>query len=138
MSEANKAVLRRIYEEVFSQGHLGVVDEVVAADAVDHSPPPGSTGNAREDLKAFTRMVREAFRDLNVRPVLEVAEGDKVVTTFELTGTHKGEFLGLPPTGEPVTVRGVDIVTVAGGVCTEHWGWDDTWRLFAAAGPPPG
>jgi predicted SnoaL-like aldol condensation-catalyzing enzyme len=138
MSEANKAVLRRIYDEVFSQGRLEVVDEVVAADAVDHSPPPGGTGNTPEDLKAFTAIVREAFPDVRFRPVLELADGDKVVVQYEMTGTHEAPFLGIPPTGEPVTVTGVDIVTVVDGKVTEHWGWDDSWQLAAAAGPPPG
>lgn len=70
-------------------------------------------------------------------PVLEIAEGDKVVVHFEMVGTHEAEFLGMPPTGELVTVGGVDIVTVVDGKCTEHWGWDDSWLLMAAGGPPP-
>lgn len=137
MSDANKAVLRRVYDEVFSQGRLDVVDDVVAADAVDHTPPPGATGDTRADLKAFATMVREGFPDLRFRSVLELADGDKVVIQYEMTGTHTGDFLGLAPTGEPVTVTGVDVVTVVDGVCTEHWGWDDTWKLMAG-GPPPG
>ena len=137
MSEANKSALRRIYDEVFSQGRLEVIDEVVAADAVDHSPPPGASGNTREDLKAFTSLMRDAFPDVRFRSVLEVAEGDKVVIHYEMTGTHQGEFLGAAPTGERVTIRGVDIVTVVDGRCTEHWGWDDSWQLLAG-GPPPG
>ena len=136
MSEANKAVLRRVYDEVFSQGRLEVVDEVVTADAVDHSPPPNGTGSTTEDLKAFATMMRDAFPDVRFRSVLEIAEGDKVVIHYEMTGTQQGEFLGLAPSGQQVTVRGVDIVTVVDGKCTEHWGWDDSWQLMA--GGPSG
>lgn len=137
MSEPNKAALRRIYDEVFGQGRLEVIDEVVAADAVDHSPPPNGTGNTREDLKGFATMLRQGFPDVRFTPVLELADGDKVVIHYEMVGTHQGEFLGLPPTGEQVTVRGVDIVTVVDGKCTEHWGWDDSWQLMVPAGGPP-
>ena len=137
MSEANKAVLRRVYDEVFSQGRFEVVDEVVAPDAVDHTPLPNFTGNTPEDLKGFARLMRDAFPDVRFRSLLEIAENDKVVIHYEMTGTQKGEFLGVPPSGGQVTVRGVDIVTVVDGRCTEHWGWDDSWQLMAAGGPPP-
>jgi predicted ester cyclase len=137
VSEANKAALRRIYDDVFSQGRLEVVDEVVAADAVDHSPPPNATGSTRADLKGFAALVRQGFPDVRFTPVLELADGDKVVAIYEMVGTHQGEFLGLPPSGEQVTVRGVDIVTVVDGKCTEHWGWDDSWQLMVAGGPSP-
>lgn len=137
MSEANKAVVRRIYDELFNQGRLEVVDEVIHADAVEHSPPPNATGDTREDLKAFATLVREAFAGVSFTPVTEVAEGDRVVVQWEMVGTHQGEFLGLAPSGEQVTVRGVDIITVVDGKCTDHWGWDDSWQLMMAGGGPP-
>ena len=131
MSDANTAALRRIYDEVFNEG-------VVAADAVDHSPPPNATGDTREDLKGFATLIRQAFPDVHFTVLQEIAHGDKVVMTYEMTGTHEGEFVGMPPSGEKVTVKGVDIVTVANGKCTEHWGWDDSWQLMMAGGPPTG
>ena len=138
MSEANKAVLRRVYDEVFSQGRFEVVDEVVAPDAVDHTPPPGSTGRTSEDLKAFAALMREAIPDARFTPVLELADGDKVVAIYEMVGTHQNDFLGIPATGEQIMVRGIDVVTVVDGKCTEHWGWDDSWQLAAGGPPLPG
>ncbi len=78
-----------------------------------------------------------AGRGVVVDVVDVIVVDDRVVGHFRCSGTHEGEFLGLPPTGEQVTVRGVDIVTVVDGKCTEHWGWDDSWQLMVPAGPPP-
>ena len=71
------------------------------------------------------------------RPVVELADGDEVAMHCEMTGSHQGDFLGAAPTGQTVTLRGIDIVTVVDGKATEHWGFDDTWRLLAGGGPPP-
>jgi steroid delta-isomerase-like uncharacterized protein len=138
MSEANKAVVRRIYVEAFGEGRMEALDEVIAADAVDHSPPPDATGDTRADLKDFATAMRQAIPDVRFRIVQEVAEGDTVVVHYEMSGTLQGEWLGVPASGAPISFQGVDIIRVRDRVCTEHWGWNDSWQLLLAAGGPPG
>jgi steroid delta-isomerase-like uncharacterized protein len=138
MSDSDKAVVRRIYDEVFSQGALDVVDEVVGPDAVDHSPPPFPVDDVREGLKQFTRLLRDAFPDVRVTVNDMVAEGDKVVVYFTVQGTHQGEFLGIPASGNRISVEGFDLIRVTDGICTEHWGVFDNGALLqqVGAGPP--
>ncbi len=137
MSEANKALCMRIYDEVFNQGNVEVVDEVIAADAVDHSPPPNSTGDVREDLKDFTRLMRGAFPDARFTVHQMIAEGDVVAAHCTFEGTHQGDFMGIPATGRPASMDFMDFVRVVDGRCTEHWGVGDVGALMQQMGPPP-
>ncbi len=99
MSEQNRAIVRRLYEEVFNQGNLGTADELLAPDARSHAgPSPGPEG-----LKRHTSMLRAAFPDLHQSIEDVIAEGDKVVVRTTCTGTHVGEFMGIPPTGRQFT-----------------------------------
>ena len=127
MSESNKAVLRRIYDELFSGGRLDVADDVVAADCVEHTPPPGlPSDDVRAALKEFTVAVRAAFPDVRFTAGNIVAEGDLVAANWTAEGTHLGDFMGTPPTGERVFFEGVDLVRVVDGRCTDHWGFDNS------------
>lgn len=137
MSDANKAVVRRIYEEVFDKGRLEVVDEIVSPDAVDHSPPPVSTGNVPEDLKGFANGVRQAVPDAHFTVGEMVAEGDLVCAHWTMEGTHENDFFGLPASGQRVTVSGIDLIAVVDGRCVEHWGYDNIAMQMMPGGPPP-
>ena len=138
MAESDKQVVRRIYEEVFSQGALGVVDEVVSADAVDHSPPPIPVDDVREGLKQFTQVLRDAFPDVRVTVNHMVAEGDLVAVYYTMEGTHQGDFMGIPATGARVSMEGFDLIRVRDGLCTEHWGVQDNAGLMQQVAGPPG
>lgn len=130
MSDTNKAHCMRIYNEVFNEGKLDVVDEVIAADAIDHSPPPGSTGDTRDDLKEFARTFRDAFPDARFTVREMIAEGDLVAAYATFEGTHQGEFMGVPPTGKRVSMEFMDLIRVVDGECTEHWGVGDVASLM--------
>lgn len=130
MSDTNKAHCMRIYNEVFNEGKLDVVDEVIAADAIDHSPPPGSTGDTRDDLKEFARAFRDAFPDARFTVQEMIAEGDLVAAYATFEGTHQGEFMGVPPTGKRVSMEFMDLIRVVDGKCTEHWGVGDVASLM--------
>ena len=136
--EQNKAMFRRMVEEMFNQGHLSVVDEVMAADFVEHEElPPGLPGGL-EGVKVLTAQLREAFPDF--KAVIEdlVAEGDRVVSRMVWTGTQKGEFMGIPPTGKSISVEVIDIVRVGGGKFVEHWGIMDNMTMMQQLGVMPG
>ncbi len=139
-AEENKALFRRFMEEVANQGNIDAVDELVAPDAVEHEELPPGTPPGREGVKHFFALLRNAFPDLRVTIDDQIAEGDKVVSRVTLSGTHKGEFVGIPPTGKTVTFGAIDIIRVAGGKLVEHWGVTDNLGLLQQLGvvPPPG
>jgi steroid delta-isomerase-like uncharacterized protein len=120
MSEQNKALTRRFYEEVFGKKNLKVIDELCAPSFVDHSALPGQAPGI-EGLKAVLRDYFQAFPDLTVNVQEIVAERDIVVTRFTMQGTHKGSLFGAPPTNRKVTFRGIDMVRIKDGKATEVW-----------------
>ncbi|MDX1522801.1 MAG: ester cyclase [Anaerolineae bacterium] len=139
MSDENKAVVRRFFQEVFDNGNLEAIDQLMAADVVDHELPPGLPPG-REGTKAFLGMFLSAFPGMKMTIEDEMADGDKVVTRWTVTGTHTGELMGIPPTNKQVTVAGIDINRVAGGQIAEHWGQFDQMGMMQQLGviPTPG
>jgi len=128
-AEENKALLRRILEEVWSQGKLDVIDEIFAADYVDHTAgSPDIYG--LKDYKQFVAMFRTAFSDLRFTIEDMISEGDKVATRWTGSGTHKGELMGIPPTGIQVTWTGISIGRTADDKAVEAWiNWDNLGLL---------
>ena len=109
-TEANKAIIRRLFEEAFGQGNLDMLDEIIAPNQVNGGPgalpgmPSGPEGN-----KMLLSAYRNAFPDLHFTIEEQIAEGNTVVTRWTAQGTHKGELAGLPPTGKPATVVGIGV-----------------------------
>ena len=113
-TQENKALLRRYYAEVLSEGNLPVIDELFASDFTC----------AGVDLARFRELAaasRAAFPDLQVTVEDQIAEDDRVVTRFSARGTHCGPFVGVPATGRPVTVTAIHIHRVADGKIAELW-----------------
>jgi len=119
MTETNKALVRRLIDEAQCQGNLDVVDELLSNDFIDHTPFPGVPAT-RDGVKMLFGYLRSAFPDLQVRVQEQIAEGDKVATRKVFAGTHRGEFLGAPPTGRPVAFEVIDILTFHDGKIAEH------------------
>jgi steroid delta-isomerase-like uncharacterized protein len=138
MSEQNKAFVRHLMYEVIGKGNFALVDELVAEDYVGHTPFPET--NTREGHKQFFVALRHAFPDLQVTVEEQLAEGDKVVTRFTASGTHKGEFAGIPPTGKRAVMTGIDIDRIANGKLVECWSNTDDLGLMQQLGvvPAPG
>ena len=138
-TEENKALIRRFYEEI-SKGNLAVVGELVATDLVEHSPfVPGQAPGRQGTVELFT-MIHAAFPDLRITAEDMVAEGDKVVARGTMSGTHKGEFIGIAPTGKQITVGMIEILRIAGGKMVEHWNVVDSLGIMQQLGvvPPSG
>ena len=137
--EANKAVYRRMVEEVVNQGKFDVVDEIFHSDYVDHTAPPGAPGGL-EGVKAIFAMFRSGFPDVKFTIRDMVGEGDIVATLVHGEGTHDGEFMGTPPTGKHAIWRSVGFFRVEDGKIREHWGIPDLLGLLIQIGviPPPG
>jgi predicted ester cyclase len=110
---------------------------LVHPDVIDHSRPPGVAEGAagvREQFEGF----RAAFPDFRATILDQIAEGDKVVTRKVFTGTHRGPFQGIEPTGREVEIHVIDIVRVADGRIVEHWNCVDRLGLLAQLGALPG
>jgi serine phosphatase RsbU (regulator of sigma subunit)/predicted ester cyclase len=124
-AEENKAVVRRLIEEVYNRGNLDMADELLAPDYVDHTWPPGKYAG-REGLKRSVAKQRAASSDLHINIEEQIAEGDKVVSWVISSGTHDRErFLGLAPTGERMTMKHIFISRVVEGKIVEVWGVGD-------------
>jgi steroid delta-isomerase-like uncharacterized protein len=114
----NKKVIAAFVKEVINQGRLQRADDLVALDFVELDPFPGQQ-QGREGLKDVIGGMRAAFPDIHWVMEEMVAEGDKVVSRFTWTGTHRATFLGIPSTGRRVTVKGVVIDRLADGKMAE-------------------
>jgi len=137
--EENKALARRNIEEAFNQGNLDVIDEIFATDFVEHDPA-GPDIQGPEGLKQYFSMTRTAFPDCKITLDDQFAEGDKVVNRFTFTGTHKGEFMGIPPSGVQVTITAIAIDRFAEGKMVEAWCNRDVLGMLQQLGviPPLG
>lgn len=139
-SEANKALMRRFYEEFWCKGNADAVGELVHADFIDHQEPvdgPPGRRHGLEAMKALVRDWRAGFPDMSETIEDLIAEGDRVCGRFTLRGTHRGEFRGIPPTGRAIEISGIDVVRVAGGKIIEFWYSEDTLGLYQQLGAFP-
>ncbi|MFQ5944520.1 MAG: ester cyclase [Anaerolineales bacterium] len=139
MSEENKAIARRFFEEVWNQGNLKVVDELLGPDFVASGVPSGIPPH-REGFKEFVTMNRAAFPDMNIYIEDQIAEGDLVITRFKIRGTHQGVFAGIPPTNKQVTGTGIGIDRIVDGRIVEAWTNYDEYGMLVQLGaiPAPG
>ena len=135
-TEANKALIRRIVEEIENRDNLALIDELVAPNFVNHTPAPGLPPD-REGIKQLLSMFRAAFPDGSMTIEDMIAEGDKVVSRKTYRGTHQGEFLGIPPTGRHVSVGLIDIMRIVDGKVVEHWRVGDDLSMLQQLGVLP-
>jgi steroid delta-isomerase-like uncharacterized protein len=117
--EDYKSKVRRLVDEAQSAGQLGVVDELLADDFVDHTPLPGLPPT-REGVKMLFAGLRAAFPDLHVTISEQIAEDTRVATRKTFRGTHHGDFLGVPASGRPVEFEVIDILTFENDKISEH------------------
>jgi len=135
-SEENKKFMNHFIEEVINNKNLKAADDIVAEDFIEHIPFPGQ-GPGREGLKDVLQFMFTGFPDMKWTVLEQIAEGDKVVTRFSWTGTHKGEFMGIPPTGKSVEVWGVVIDVVRNNLFAESRIIMDTVSLLQQLGVMP-
>jgi len=118
-TEANKAAIER-WLEIWNTGDLTIADEVFAADFVNHDPSVPDVINL-DGLKGLVVMSRIATPDLRITIEDMIAEGDKVVARLSAIGTHKGDFMGIPPTGVQITNTRMITFRIADGKIVETW-----------------
>jgi len=132
-AETNKAIARRITEEVFNKGNLSIIPELVAPNYVYHTTPEYK---GPEGFKQYVAMERRAFPDLHMKIDHMVAEGDMVAIFYTYTGTFKGERMGIAPTGEKLTMRFAVLSRFAGGKEAEAWPYIDSLTFYRQLGIP--
>lgn len=125
--------------EELNKRNMGVFDEVIGPNAVEHAVPPPMPPTV-ESTKQFLGMMFAAFPDLHYTLEQNIAEGDKVVNYQMSHGTMTGSFLGMPPTGKSATWAEVHIVRFADGKIVEHWAVIDQVSMMMQLGllPTPG
>jgi steroid delta-isomerase-like uncharacterized protein len=136
----NSAIVRDFIEECINKGQIESAGEYFWEDMVEQVPFPGQ-GPGVEGLKDVLRGMLAGFPDMHFAVEEQISEGDKVLSRFEWTGTHRGAFLGVPATGRPVKVWGMVIDRLVDGRVKETRILMDTLGLMMQLGvipPPPG
>lgn len=134
-----KAMMARIIDEAFNQGDVDALDELISDDFVEHEDLPPDVPQGKAAPGAMITMMRAAFPDLHVTVEDMLQEGSKVVTRSRFAGTHEGEFMGIPPTGNTFDIPVIDIVEFRDGKAVAHWGVMDNAGMLeqlGLAGPP--
>jgi steroid delta-isomerase-like uncharacterized protein len=138
-AEENKTTMRR-YLDVFEQGNIDLLDELLAPDYVNRTPATPDLPTGPEGVKGVVSMFRSAMPDLRVVVEDMIAEGDKVATRYTLEGTHEGELFGVPPTGQRLSIKSMTVERVSEGQIREHWRVTDNLDMMQQLGvvPEPG
>lgn len=132
-TEDNKAIVRQFFEEVFNRQNIAALDELVSRDFIHRQPGRVLRGAEFFDL-IKSREHFLTFPDLHLTIEDMIAEGDKVVTRWTARGTHQGEAMGRPPTGNEVTWTGINITRLVDGKLVEDWEELDTLGLMHQLG----
>jgi len=130
-TSANKALVRRWFEEVWNQGREATIDELFAADGIGYGlGDTDVTLRGPAEFKPFVGNLRGALPDIHMTIEDLIAEGDKVTIRISVEGTHKGGQLGVAPSGRRIRIAGLVVVRIANGQIVEGWNsWDQLGLL---------
>lgn len=134
--EENQAIVRRYCDEVVNEGNVAILDELWAKDLINHGLAPGLVQGVEGVRQLLTRY-HTAFPDLKFTIEDMITEDDKVAIRLTMTGTHKGELLGIAPSGNRVDVMTIAIYRFDGGKIVETWGVRDNLKLMQQIGAMP-
>ena len=135
-TEENKALSRRVIEDIINKQNPALADELIDPNFVDHGIA-GKGFKGPEGFKQYITTLITAFPDLNLTIDDMVAEGDKVAMRLTAQGTHKGDFMGIAPTGKQVTMSGIVIQRIANNKCVEGWLVNDNLGMMQQMGVVP-
>ncbi len=136
MSRDTNVAAQEHLAENLNSGDIDTAVQSFAEDAVDHDPAPGQ-GPGREGFRTFFKTLLTAFPDAHIEPAHLVADDEHVSIAYTLTGTHQGEFNGIPASGKRIEVRGVQIGRFANGKIVERWGSSDELGIMRQIGAEP-
>lgn len=133
---SGEEMIRRLYQ-VINRGDIEALGEFIADDMVEHEEFPGLQPG-KEGVLAFFRYLRTAFPDLRMTAEDVVSEGEKVAVRGTMTGTHEGEFMDIPATGNRLEISFADFFRFEDGKVAEHWGTTDTGAMMQQLGKAEG
>ena len=137
-AEENKAIVRREVEELYNpDGDLDAVDEIFAPNYILHDPSLPKGGRGPNSARQLAAAFRNAFPDLHTTFDGAVAEGDKVAYRWTASGTHEGELMGIPPSGNRMRITGTAIARISGGKIEEGWQNFDALGMMQQLGAIP-
>ena len=133
-TEESKALMWRITDEIWNEGRLELIDELIAEDLTDHVELVGLEGTGRARYRASIEVARAAFPDYRNPLDFVLADGAFAVSYGRSTGTHRGEYLGIPPTGRSFDVPTFGILRFANCQAVERWGMSDNLAMMQQLG----
>lgn len=134
--EANVALARRFLEDAYSDGRLDLLPQLLAPSYADRDAPPGYSQD-RDGVRQLMQDFRTAFPDLRFTVLDSVAQEDRVVLRYVVTGTHRGTFMGMPPSGRSFKINGISEYRVADGKLQEAWVQYDALGMLRQLGALP-
>lgn len=139
-TEKNKIAVQRAWDEVINQGNLEAAEELFTADYVYHSAGNPDLHGLEQGVRRPVTIQRTAFPDIHCKVEDMIAEGDLVVHRWSAAGTHRGEFMGIPPTGKRVAMTGIVFSRMVDGKTAEDWSEMDELGMLQQLGaiPPMG
>jgi steroid delta-isomerase-like uncharacterized protein len=137
MSAENKSLARRSLDELWTKGNLAAVDQLYSDNCIFHDLGSPEDIRGREGLKQFARSYRAAVPDLQCTVEDAIAEGDKVAVRWVSRGAHRGDFMGIAPTGKQVTFRGIQMYRISKGRIEEEWAGFNTVGALQEIGAIP-
>ena len=136
MSKQDNILATQRFGEAANSGNFALFREVVAPNSVDHDPAPGQSAGP-EGFTQFFTMLRSAFPDLNIEVEHMIADDNNVAFAYTVTGTHQGDFMGVPTTGKRISARGMQIARFEDGKMVERWGSSDELGILKQLGVEP-
>ncbi len=133
MSREQNLKTQQAFGEAINTGKLDAMVNLVAEDSVDHDPAPGQVPGPQGYIAFFTEF-RTAFPDLAIAVEHITADDDSIALAYTVTGTHRGQFLGVAPTGKKISARGVQIARFNNGKMVERWGSSDQLGILKQIG----
>jgi predicted ester cyclase len=138
MTEGNEALAHRFHMDIFQEGNLDAADEILSPDFVWHGgASPGEDQRGPEPTKQVASSFIATFPDRRITHEDAIAQGDKVLIRWTMSGTQEGEFAGIAPTGRRVTLTGFDLFRIEGGKIVEMWQEMDQLGLLQQLGAIP-
>ncbi len=136
MSREDNLRAAETFGEAVNTGNFALLHGVVAPDSIDNDPAPGQ-GAGPEGYTQFFSTLKTAFPDLNIAVEHLVADDDNVAFAYTITGTHQGDFMGVPATGRSIKARGMQIGRFEDGKMVERWGSSDELGILKQLGVEP-
>lgn len=128
-AENNVTLVKQLFEQVWNKGNLSLANDLLAPDFVDHNVLPG-TPDGREGFSTGVNMIRSAFPDIQFSLDQIVVEDDRLALRLTGVGTHKGDFMGISPTGKKITLGSMTFFHIKNGKIADRWGISDIPRVM--------